>query len=248
MRGAGDPVVFLHGAPTGHDLFDAFADRVGCFARAVLVSMPGYGESPALHGPWTLADQQAAIEEALVANGVTEASFVGFCSGAYHAFAIACRGRVRARAIISLAGFLDFSPEERGGMRQLAGLIAQGVDLREIAVARWLSEGARTPENLAAVEEWTRGAPIAVQAAEIRAFAECEDISARVAKLDVPVVARVGKLDAACPLSKSEAIARTARHARLETVEGVGHALTLEDAPSTIASIESALGAGARRP
>ena len=56
------------------------------------------------------------------------------------------------------------------------------------------------------------------------------------------VHARVGELDQACPVAKSEALVRGVPGAQLEVVAGRGHALLIEDADATIAWVVSRLG------
>jgi pimeloyl-ACP methyl ester carboxylesterase len=241
VLGRGPAVVFLHGSPTTHDLFDRVAAHVAKYAQSILVSFPGYGQSAALSAPWATRDLHAAVEDSLLARGVEEASLVGFSSGAYHAFAIACRGRVRVSAIASLAGFLDFAAEERGMLRHMAAAVAAGQDLREAAIARFLSPGARTPENVAAIDAWLAATSRENSAAELLASADVEDLTSRVGQLDIPILARVGSEDVACPRAKSEAIARAAKRAVLQIVPGAGHALTLEDAEDSAEAVLKAV-------
>jgi pimeloyl-ACP methyl ester carboxylesterase len=58
-----------------------------------------------------------------------------------------------------------------------------------------------------------------------------------VGALRVPVLARVGDADLAAPKVYSELLVKAAANARLEIVNGIGHALILEDAAATARSV-----------
>jgi pimeloyl-ACP methyl ester carboxylesterase len=58
------------------------------------------------------------------------------------------------------------------------------------------------------------------------------DLLPRLGALRMPILARVGELDAACPPAKTHAIARVATQTAVQIVPGAGHTLLLEDARS----------------
>jgi pimeloyl-ACP methyl ester carboxylesterase len=111
-----------------------------------------------------------------------------------------------------------------------------------IGVSLFLSPHAQTdPGAREAVGRWMNATSRANLAAELRAMIACEDLRARLGELACPVVSRWGALDAAVPRARAEEIAAGARRGRLEIVEGVGHALTIEDREATIGSLARAL-------
>jgi 3-oxoadipate enol-lactonase len=242
--GAGAPVVFLHGCPTPHDLFDDLARHVATRHRALVVSLPGYGASPALPASWTLEALHDALARAIDDAAAGERPWlVGFSGGAYHALAIAAQ--VRAAGVFSLAGLLDLTDEERAGQRSFADAVAAGVDLRPLAGPRFLSDAYRAahPESAGRVARWLDATSSENLAAELRVITTMPDLTPRVAALDVPVIARVGTLDVVTPPAKSEAIVRTARHGTLQLVDGSGHALPYEDARGTADAVLAAVTA-----
>ena len=116
---------------------------------------------------------------------------VGFSGGSYHALALAGDDRVRAAGVVTVGGLLDLTGEERGQFRAFAGAVLAGTDLRAIAGPRFLSDAFRAahPEAVAKVEAWLGATSGENLAAELRAFAECPDLTPRVAALDVPALA-----------------------------------------------------------
>ena len=236
--------VFFHGCPTTVDVMDDIAAQLP--GASVCVSSPGYGKSPAMPGPMRLDALHQRLEDALVLAGAVDAWLVGFSAGAYHALALAGRPALRVRGVTTLGGLLALGDDERAGFRQLADALEAGADLRPIAGPRFLSEKFRAlhPERVADVERWLTATPRENLVAELRGFADAPDLTERVHTLSIPVVARVGAVDLASPVPKSEAIARAARNGRLEVVEGAGHALPYEDQDGVVRSLSGSSAGG----
>lgn len=243
-RGVGAPVVLLHGSPTTPAHLRPLAARLSVRYRTLLVHLPGYGESAALE-PYDLDASHGLVEDSLAAIGLSEAHFVGFSGGAYRAFAIATRTRLRVLSIAGLAAIAEVSREEGATLAGFAQMLrAGGVDPGPILEQRMLSpEGRMNPDWVADVISW--GAAIAPPqlASELEAFASAPDLRVAVANLDVPILLRVGALDVASPPARSTLIAAVAKRAVLEEVAGAGHALLCEDFDATAASVERHLRA-----
>lgn len=214
------------------------AERLAQSYRVLLVHLPGYGRSAPLE-PYAMAHSHALVEETLLARGVREAHLVGFSGGVYRAFALAVRGNLVVRTIASLAGAADFTDDEKKGLLQYVAMLRAQVDPAPILVDLMLSpRGRESALSVTDVRSWaTASAPEHV-ARELEAFVAAPDLRPQIAELDVPVLLRVGSIDAASPPERSRRIAEIARHVWHEEVPGVGHALLCEDFDSTAASIE----------
>jgi pimeloyl-ACP methyl ester carboxylesterase len=242
-RGSGEPVVIVGGCPVSIEHMRPLGERLSRRWRSLLVHLPGYGESPA-PSPYDLERCHELVEDALLGLGVAEASFVGFSAGAYRSFAIASRGRIRARAIVSLAGFGRYEPAEREAVRGLEKMLAQGLDLEPLVAQMMLSERGRLrPELVADVRGWAKATSIDNLRGEALALAGAPDLLPRIAELDVPILLRVGAADASLAeagssVERSRRIAAVAERPVLEEVPDVGHAILGEDFEATALSIE----------
>jgi pimeloyl-ACP methyl ester carboxylesterase len=217
--------------------------------RAIIVDMPGYGRSPVLDGEYTLERAQEAIEQTLLAEGVTDCATVGFSLGAYRALSIALSGRLRVWAVALLAGYATLTESEREGMGVLAAGVRAGALTRELMPARMLSPDflAKHPEAAEETKAWADATTQRNLADEVDALTRCEDLLPRLAKLSIPLLARVGELDLAVAVTSSEAIAQSCR-CTLEVVPHVGHALLIEDFDATLASVRRVLAEGCSHP
>ena len=154
-----------------------------------------------------------------------------------------CRGSTRCRQRRQPSRPLSSTADESAGFRGFAAAVRAGQDLRALAVPRFLSASfaAVHAEAAQAVQGWLSAAPPEVIAAELDAFAEAEDSTPALGALLIPILARVGSADVASPPPKSEAIARACPSARLEIVDGAGHALVYEDVGGTIEALRRLL-------
>jgi pimeloyl-ACP methyl ester carboxylesterase len=245
--GRGPAVMLVHGAPSSTADFDALVAALAADHRVLVPHLPGYGRSPRLDGAYSFARVHELIEAGVVARGIRALAIVGFSSGGHHALALACRRRIDVARVVSLAGFAAMTPADRDGLRGFAAMLsAPGADLasadmRAIARQRFLAPRfADDAVALARVDAWLEATTAPVLADELLAEAEA-DVRPQLVELAIPVVARVGELDAAVPPSYSEEIVATCPGARLELVRGHGHALLVEQPTETIAAIRAAL-------
>jgi len=236
-RGAGAALVMLHGSPTTPRHLRPLAERLSARWRTLLVHLPGYGESASLV-PYDLDRAHELVEEAVAARGVERAHLIGHSGGANRALAIAARGELAVTSIVTLSGVARFPDEVARGYIDLAGKVRAGADLTPMMAELMLSAAGRAhPDWVAEVESWAKASRGEDLARELEAFARSPDLLGVLAALDVPLLVRVGAVDQATPLVRSEEIVAAAKHATLEVVPDVGHAILCEDFEGTAQAI-----------
>lgn len=232
-------VVLLHGCPTPPAHIRGLAEGLAPAHRVLLVHVPGYGESPPFEKFLSVDDVSERIEEALIGRGVQEAAVVGYSTGAYRALLLAVRGRLRATAVVSLAGFATLDRERRDAYLGFAEALRSGADLRRALVDLILPPlfAANTPSAVREVESWLRCTSPQSLAWELESYARAPDLLEPLRALEIPLLARVGELDKAQPLAKSQEIVGTAEEGELQLVQGVGHSLFFEDLACTAGAV-----------
>ncbi|HEY3494477.1 MAG TPA: alpha/beta hydrolase [Polyangiaceae bacterium] len=237
-RGAGRPVLLLHGSPSAPGMFEPLVRALEPEHRVIVGALPGYAGSAPL-APYTLEALHTGIETALARESDAPWTLVGFSAGSYHVLSLGLRARVKLGRLVTLGGLPGFGPELAAEYRGLPEAIRAGALPPETFPPRMLSAPylAAHPEARELVGSWLAETTLDVLADELRAIIEGPDLLPRLSALAMPLLARVGELDAVTPVAWSEAIAAAAPRALLEVVPGSGHALLVEDAPATCASI-----------
>ncbi len=223
---------------------DPLAEALAPLHRVLVPHLPGYGKSPPLECPYSIARVGSLLEEALASRGVSECSIVGFSGGAYRALALALGATaLRVTSLVTLAGLAGYDEDVRAAFRMTARMLRNGADLRPMWLSRMTAPGfaRKFPHHVAEVMAWLDAASHEVLAAEMDAFADAEDLRPKLASLQIPITARVGALDAATPPSFSAAIVQSVRNGHLQVVPGCGHALLYEDLPATVQAVQAAI-------
>jgi 3-oxoadipate enol-lactonase len=243
--GDGPVAVLLHGTCAPVSALAPLARRIASAGRrAILIELPGYDQSPAFHAAYDMSAAHAAVEELLLARGVESASFVGFSSGTYRAFALALRGNVRAERLALLGPMGHLPPDRQAGFGQLAAALRAdpSLDLGAILVSQELAPTfASGPQACAEVRGWLRSISVKALVMELDALARLEDLRPSLSRVTAPVLLRVGTADIATPPEWADELARLLPAATLQRVEGAGHALMLEDVDATTRAVEAFL-------
>lgn len=240
--GQGSPVIFFHGSSSPPELLEPIGKALSTLRTVHFVHAPGYGRSPVLPrgaARPSLTAIQMAMEQALLDRGITEAAFVGYSLGAYHAMALALRGHVKATRVVCLAGLANLSEADRAARLAALPILRSDFDLRPMMLQTMVSAGfaQRHPECAHQVVRWLDATSRENMADECEAAAYCDNLLPALHGLASPLLARVGELDAVAPPEGSREIVRAVPHGSLEIVPEVGHALPLEDLDGTILSV-----------
>lgn len=243
MRGAGPPLVFLHGVGGGAESWDGQLAAFGGRFRALAWDMPGYGASdpvePADFPAWV-----AALAAGLDALGLARVTLVGHSIGGMiaQAFVAAHPGRV-ARLVLSATTAAFGNPDGEFQRAFLAARLAPleaGRGMAELAAAfvpELMGPAAPPEARAAAIAGMSRVRPAAYRAAMVALTRF--DLRDRLAAIACPTLLIAGAEDASAPLRAMERMAARIPGAALAVLPGVGHLANLE-APAAFAA---ALGA-----
>ena len=231
-RGDGVPVLFVHGFPHDHSLWDAQIAALAQRARCIAPDLRGFGRS-GLAPPFSMdrwADDLAAL---LDARAVERAVVCGLSMGGYIAFAFWRRHPERVRALVladTRAGADDDAA--RAKRREMIALArAEGAG----AVAERLMPGMlgrttreRSPERVAAMRAMLERAPVEGIVGALEAMIARPDSTETLATIDVPTLVVVGEEDALTPPAEARAMQERIAGSRLEVIAGAGHASAFE--------------------
>ncbi len=241
-EGDGPVVLFVHGFPLDHTMWDGQRRGLRDRYRVVIPDLRGFGKSELGGDVFTLADladDLAALLDHIGAPGPV--TFCGLSMGGYVAFEFARRHRSRLGKLIlcDTRAVMD-SPEQAAARLQLADtVLTEGPRIVAEAMLPRLF-GPVTNEDRPAIVDQIRNTMLATSsrtiAAAQRMMATRPDSTALLPQLDVPTLVVVGQHDSVSPPAEMRAIAVALPQGLFVEIPGVGHMAPLE-APGPVNAV-----------
>ncbi|GGA71965.1 alpha/beta hydrolase [Edaphobacter acidisoli] len=234
--GNGLPVVFVHGHPFDHTMWDPQVTALSSKYRVIAPDLRGYGVSEVPESDTVTLETMAKDIRALLDYlHIDRAVVAGLSMGGQVAMA-----------------FADLYPERLAGLVLAAtfaeGETPEGVAVRRAMAERFINEGSvlpggemlprllapaslkRDPELAIKVFTMIAHAPSAGSAAALRGRALRKDYVEPLTHVTVPTLIAVGTEDKYVTRERAERMRAAIRGSRLEVFEGVGHMPNLEAA------------------
>ena len=247
-QGKGDTILFLHGMPTNHMLWDGIIQELSRCHRCFAVDLPGMGETPFIpYSPGYLDRVAKQIELLRMQHGVKKWHIVGHDAGSAIAVQYAARfsQHVACLALMSPAIFPDLKPFYllNALRKPLVGeLLAPVLHLAfwRIAMRRALVSESND-SLLRAFYEPFSGLTGAWQLMRLVRWGKPEDmlgeIPTKLAALLMPTLLFHGSRDV-LPASFAERAASLIPHSRVVTLD-TGHFIPLDKPKDVAASLRS---------
>jgi len=237
-RGAGAPVLLIHGFPLDHTMWDAQIDALANTARVIAPDLRGFGESPRgdVDSNQGISMEQFAddLVALLDAIGITEPIvLVGMSMGGYIAWQFIGRYPERVRALVQLDTRAIADDEEtRAGRLKMAHNVAEWGSGRvaEMMGPRLFSPRAfeTKPGLVAAVRRVVEATSPATIAAAQRGMASRPDVTGMLSSISVRTLVIVGDQDVISPPAEMEAIAQAIPNSEFVVIPNSGHMTTME--------------------
>ncbi len=246
-RGAGMPVVLVHGFPLDHSMWDAQIEALSRHWRVIAVDLRGFGGSQVTPGTVTMEQMADDLAELLGALQVEEpVVMVGLSMGGYVAFQFRRRhaNRLRALVLCDTRAIAD-TPEGAQGRHQLAEqTMAEGTAPIAEAMLPKLFGPQALESNREPVEATRRvilANPPAGVAAALRGMAARPDVTADLPRISLPVLVIVGQDDAISTVDEMRGIAQQIPGCEFVVIPRSGHMTPLENPVAFNEAIEQFL-------
>lgn len=251
-RGAGLPVVLLHGFPLDREMWRAQIEALAGEFRVIAPDWRGFGKSTLAAGDAErgagmerfAADVTAVLDEL----GVTEpVVLAGLSMGGYAAWQFALRWPQRLTGLVQLdtRAIADTDEARAGRLKMAEAALAAGDSSPALAMLPKLlgktSQDSR-PEVVAAVQAMIERQTAAAVAAAQRGMARREDVRPRLKEIACPTLAIVGAEDVISTPAEMREFAAAMPNAKVVEIPAAGHMTTME-AP---AAVTEAIAAFAR--
>jgi 3-oxoadipate enol-lactonase len=248
-QGEGSPVVFVHGFPLNHAMWNAqipvFAER----HRVIAPDLRGFGESVDTEGTVSMedfADDLAAILDYL---HVTEPVVLcGLSMGGYIAFHFVRKYRQRLRALVlcDTRAAADVPEVVENRLRIAKLVIESGTQpVAEAMLPKAFGPKTNTdrPEVVEAVRAMMISSDPTGVAAASRGMAARPDMAPSLPSIDVPTLVVVGADDVLTPVDEMRRVAAAIPDAKFKIIPDAGHLSPLENPPVFNAALASFLDA-----
>lgn len=103
--GKGRPLLLIHGLGSSSRTWEPILSALTPHREVVAIDLPGFGNSPALPGPVSIASLTNAVEAFIHARGLGAIDVVGSSMGARMALELACRGHAGTIVALDPGGF-----------------------------------------------------------------------------------------------------------------------------------------------
>jgi 3-oxoadipate enol-lactonase len=232
----GIPVVFVHGFPFDHTMWEPQMKALPNHFRAITYDVRGHGGSDVGDGQYTIeffVDDLIALLDHLV---IEKAILCGLSMGGYIALRAYERHPMRFKALV-LCDTRSEADTNEGRIKRSATLKTVktdgvGVFADEFVKAIFDPETFQThPETVESIKRTIRStSPIGISGAAL-ALAARTDTTGVLSKIQVPTLILVGEHDKLAPPSASETMQRQITGSELQMIRKAGHMSNLENAP-----------------
>jgi pimeloyl-[acyl-carrier protein] methyl ester esterase len=233
-RGAGRPLVLVHGWSFSHRAFQPQLEDLARGARVLCPDLRGHGGSPGPEGGYAVDDFASDLVRLFEERALEGAVLAGWSWGAEVALAALqrLRPRLTGAALLSATPRFTAAPDWPHGLpaanvRALSRRLARDPGgTRRLFVEGLFADGELTPARREALAAALLEPAPALHAARATLDAlAATDLRAAVAALaGLPVLVVHGDRDAVCPPGAGRWLAAAIPGARLELLGGAGHA------------------------
>ncbi len=243
-RGAGQPVLLVHGFPLDHTMWNAQIDTLSERVRVIAPDLRGFGDSPlgAADPDRGISMERYAVDLVELLDGLNPPInqpiiLVGFSMGGYVAWQFVRKYPARLRALVQCDTRAAADSEEaRAGRLKMAENVAEwgAVRVAEMMGPKLFAPGTfhLQPEVVSAVRRVVeRTLPAGIAAAQ-RGMAARPDMTRFLPEINVPTLVVAGADDAISPPTEMESIAAAIPDAEFVVIPNAGHMTTMENPTS----------------
>jgi pimeloyl-ACP methyl ester carboxylesterase len=240
-RGAGAPLLLIHGYPLDHSIWGPVADHLGGDFDVIMPDLRGFGSSSVVEEPYSMEEMATDLAGLLDHLGIERAFVAGHSMGGYVALAFlrTYAPRVLGLGLVSSQAVADPDDRKAGRYKTAADVGEHGTDAVVEGLVAKLSPNPAVQEGMRALMRRQSAGGIV---GALKAMAERRDSTDLLISLKAPLVLIHGDADALIPVDRARDIKGAVPTAILVEMAGVGHMPMLEAPPQTAAALRRLAG------
>jgi pimeloyl-ACP methyl ester carboxylesterase len=248
-RGRGPVLLFVHGFPLDHSMWQAQLDEFSKTHRVIAPDLRGFGRSAVTAGTVRMemfaGDLSALLDKLRIDEPIV---YCGLSMGGYIGWEFVRRhtSRVGALVLCDTRSASD-TPAAAAARLQLAATVLEKGSAAAVATMLPKLLAQRTRENRPEIAESLKAVIAATHpeaiAAALRGMAERPDSTPMLSGIRQPALVIVGREDALTPVKEMRALAERMPAARFVEIADAGHMAPLENPEAVNAAIREFLAA-----
>jgi 3-oxoadipate enol-lactonase len=235
--GKGTPVVFLHGYPFDHTIWNPLVPRLETIARLILPDLRGFGQSPVTDGAYTMRLMAEDVFALLETLKIEKAIVVGHSMGGYIAmnFAHAYPNRLAGLGLISTQAAVDTPEQRQNRYNTIETVTKKGIKSVADAMLPKLVAKSEYNEQVHAV---MMRANVKGVVGALKGLAERPDATEWLSGIQVPAVVVLGRKDVIVPAERAHTMTRLLPWSWLVEVPEVGHMPMVEASDAVAEAVQ----------
>jgi len=173
-QGSGPPLVLIHGLGSSAKTWATVMDQLAAHRRVIAIDLPGFGKSPPVDGPLTMATLADAVQGFLAAEDLSKADLVGSSMGARTVLELARRGVGGNIVALDPGGFWTPGQKRFFAISQRVSMTMISLFRRVMPAIAGSAIGRTVLFNQFSARPWA--IPPTVARAEIRAFLAAKSV------------------------------------------------------------------------
>jgi 3-oxoadipate enol-lactonase len=228
------PVIFLHGFPFDHSMWDGQLDAAGRFYRAIAYDIRGHGESDTGNGQYMIEGHVEDLFGLMDHLGIEQTVIVGLSMGGYIALRALEKQPERFVGAV-LCNTRSEADSNEGKLKRFAGMTLVQTKGSKVFADGFVSalfapgnEKSKQKEREQIHRVISDTPPLSI-AGTLIALAARTDTTASLSAIKVPTLIMVGESDQLTPPAASEAMHERIPGSELFIVPGAAHLSNLEN-------------------
>jgi pimeloyl-ACP methyl ester carboxylesterase len=237
-KGSGVPIIFLHGFPFDHQIWDPLSPHLPDGFRYIMPDVRGFGKSVTGNSDYLMAEMAEDVIQLMDDEGIPSAILIGHSMGGYLALDITRQVPNRINGLGLLASHIYCDPPDIKTDR--IDKINKLKTLSTTTVFNTMPEILTTnPQIQEYCREAIQNADVTGIQRALSAMASRPSSESLWSSLTIPKLLLIGRDDQFIPLHVSEAVAYIGKDVTYSVLENAGHMLMREQPAETARVLET---------
>ncbi len=245
-RGTGSAVLFVHGFPLNHTMWNAQIDEFASTHRVIAPDLRGFGKSVVTPGAVTMEQHADDLVAMLDHLGIERVVFCGLSMGGYIAWQFVRKyaDRLAGLVLCDTRSIADTEEARLGRWEMAERVMSEGPQRVADAFLPKLvgpDVAKEQPEVIEAIRAMILGTAPEGIAAALQGMAQRPDMTGSLGEIAVPSLVIVGEHDEISRAEEMRGIADAIPGCRFAEIPGSGHMAPMENAPAANAALRDFL-------